>query len=183
MYVYDFGPRIQTLGQGPLVSSVGGVQQVSSDGAKLLQALFTNKYPYPTGAFSLSTGAATPTAFDANADLLGYQTVDTSAAAGGTLQTVYDQLQSMPDKSLFLIDVNSAQGAIAGSPNPVVYAIAKNPNVVNVVAREGSSYARLLSTVTGAQPGAPAPKKATSAAPIVAGLSIAALIAILAASA
>jgi len=183
MYVYDFGPRIQTLGQGPLVSAVGGVQQVSNEGAKLLQALFTNKYPYPTGAFSLSTGVATPTAFDANADLLGYQTVDTSAAAGGTLQTVYDQLQSMPDKSLFLIDVNSAQGAIAGAPNPVVYAIAKNPNVVNVVAREGSSYARLLpASGAGAQLGAPAPKK-TNAAPIVAGLSIAALLAIIAASA
>lgn len=182
MYLYDFGPRIQTLGQGPAVSVVGGVQQLSADAAKLLQQLFTNKYPYPTGSFSLATAVATPTAFDPSADLLGYQTVDASAAAGAT-QTVYDQLQSMPDKSLFLVDVNSANGAIAGSPNPVVYAIAKNQAVVNMVAGPGASYARVLPMGGAAQPGAPAPKKTSSAAPLVAGLSIAAILAIIAASA
>lgn len=182
MYLYNFGPRIQTLGQGgPLVSVVGGVQQVSAEGAKLLQQLFTNRYPQISGSWTAATGATAP-AFDPNADLWGY--IASQTPSPGTPQTVYDQLQSMPDKSLFLIDQQSSQAAIAGQPVDVVYAIAKNQNIVNVVARAGASYARLLPVGgAAAQPTAPAPKKAASAAPIVAGLSLAALIAILAASA
>lgn len=186
MYLYDFSsrPRHQFLGQGPLVSVVGGVQQVSSDGAKLLQTLFTNRYPQPTGAFSYSKDVAVPTAFDANADLLGYIASSTAPQAGGINQTVYDQIQSMPDKSLFLVDIPSAQAAIAGQPTDVVYAIAKNQGIASFAAGPSSSYARLLPVGGGAAPGV-APKAApkSNAAPIVAGIGIAALIALIAASA
>lgn len=189
MYLYDFSSRpscrscgdrrVQTLGQGTNVTVVGGVQQLSSDASKLLQTLFTNKYPQLTSSGTL-VGGAQP-AFDTNADFWSYVAVPTPQEAGNVQQTVYDQLQQA--KSLFLVDVNSANGAIAGSPNPVVYAIAKNEQVAAMLAGPGASLARVVPSGAAAQPTPTPTKKASSAAPVVAGLTIAAIIAIIAATA
>jgi len=185
MYLYNFQPSIRTLGQGgPLVSVVGGVQQLSSEAAQALQTIFLGRYPQLTGSWSAATGATAP-AFDQNADLWGYIASSTSPDPNVVNQTVYDQLQSMQDMGLFLVDTASAQAALSGQPVNVVYAIAKNQAIAGMVAGPGGSLARILppgGTQPGTAPGA-TPKKKSAAPAVAAGLGLAALIAIIASAA
>ncbi len=190
MYIYDFGVG-QPVSPAPTVSVVGGVQQFSADAARLLQTLFTNQYPELRSSVLIATGIAQP-AFDPNADLWVYTARTLRAgAAPPSNQTVYDQLQSMPDKSLFLVDITDAQRAIAGEDVDVGYVIAKNQDIVRrvaapnaVFAGEVFNFARLLPpTAAPIATTTPKPSTMSAAVPIVAGLSAIAILALIASAA
>jgi len=193
MYLYDAyvqrppcRPCASALGLGqPAVSSVVNNQQrVSADAAKILMQLFLSRYPQLTSSWTAATNAAQPS-FDPNADFWSYVASSTPPAGAQVNQTVYDQLQSLTQSGLFLVDTKSAQAAVYGQPVDVVYGIAKNAQIAALLAGPGGSLA-VLSQTPGAAPAAPkpsAPKPTSNAAPIVAGLSIAAIIALIAASA
>lgn len=152
MFVYDALDHQRERGNDGVLG-----QALPEESAKLLLQLFMNRYPQLTSSWYAKTASTAP-AFDPNADLWSY-----IASSTGSGQTVYEQYQSMPDKSLFLVDKASAQAAIQGQPVNVVYAIAKNQAIAQVVAGPTSSLAQLTpSGAAGGAPSKPTPKKELS---------------------
>lgn len=138
----------------PFSMTKGGVQYLSKETSQALLASFNNKYPQLTSSWSASTGAASPS-FDPNADLWSYAAVPGPASPGD--QTVAEQIVSLAPGAIVLADVASVKNALSGAPASVVYAIAKNATVAEMLAKDGASLAVVDTSM--AQPPAVVPSE------------------------
>lgn len=129
-YLYGYLSKTPSnVGAEMVVTETGpdGVQRLTKDASKALMLLFANSYPVITSSWFAATGAAAP-GFDPQADLWSYAAGPSSPT--GDAQTVYEQIKSLQSSAAVLVDVKSAQNAIAGVTKEVVYAIVKDKTTV-----------------------------------------------------
>lgn len=147
-----------------LVETQGGFQRLTSAASAQLQQLLAGRYAVgPLSSSYMASGGTSP-ANDPNADSWAWE----ASLAGGSGQTVIDQLKSLTGGATAVVNIADLQKAMEGDTANIRYYIVKNKDVANWYASTGSPVAIIPPVAGAAGAGATDEKKGMSTAAKVA---------------